>query len=63
MNTYNIIVNNEVIETIEEQGRCKDTIAYILMDRVYALTMQLKQAVDVRIAQTGEAYYYNVQAW
>ncbi|PYE51583.1 hypothetical protein HUB98_06095 [Paenibacillus barcinonensis] len=60
MNTYNIIVNNEVIETVEEQGRCKNTIAHILMDRVYSLTMDLKQAVDVRIAQTGEAYYYSV---
>ncbi|WP_440110223.1 hypothetical protein [Paenibacillus sp. QZ-Y1] len=60
MNTYNIIVNNEVVEAVEEQGRCKDTIAHILMDRVYSLTMQLKQAVDVRIEQTGEAYYYNV---
>lgn len=60
MNTYNIIVNNEVIDTVEEQGRCKNTIAHILMDRVYSLTMELKQAVDVRIAQTGEAYYYSV---
>ncbi|WP_339304468.1 hypothetical protein NST33_18270 [Paenibacillus sp. FSL L8-0435] len=60
MNTYNIIVNNEVIETVEERGRCKNTIAHILMDRVYSLTMDLKQAVDVRIAQTGEAYYYSV---
>ncbi|RPK31818.1 hypothetical protein [Paenibacillus xylanexedens] len=60
MNTYNIIVNNEVIDTVEEHGRCKDTIAHILMDRVYSLTMEFKQAVDVRIAQTGEAYYYSV---
>jgi|GEM_PF-5436843 len=60
MNSYNIIVNNEVIETVEEQGRCKDTIAYILIDRVYTLSAQFKQAVDVRIAHTGEAYYYNV---
>ncbi|MBD8839423.1 hypothetical protein IFU39_16545 [Paenibacillus sp. CFBP 13594] len=60
MNTYNIIINNEVIEAVEEQGRCKETIAYVLMDRVYALTSQFKQVVDVRIAQTGEAYYYNV---
>ncbi|PZT57442.1 hypothetical protein [Paenibacillus silvae] len=60
MNTYNIIVNNEVVDTVEEQGRCKDTIAHILMDRVYSLTMELKQIVDVRIAKTGEAYYYSV---
>ncbi|WP_145401557.1 hypothetical protein [Paenibacillus xylanexedens] len=60
MNIYNIIVNNEVVDTVEEQGRCKDTIAHILMDRVYSLTMELKQIVDVRIAQTGEAYYYSV---
>jgi hypothetical protein len=61
VDTYNIIVNNEVVDSIEGQGRCKDTISYLIMDRVYALSKQFKQAVvNVTIKETGEDYYYSV---
>lgn len=60
MNTYNLIVDGKVIESIEEKGRCKDTMAYVLMDRVYALTAQLKQQINVIVKETGKEHYYNV---
>ncbi|MGV2887145.1 hypothetical protein [Paenibacillus taichungensis] len=60
MSTYNLIADGAVIETIEEQGRCKDTMAYVLMDRVYTLTSQMKQHINVIIKETGKEHYYNV---
>lgn len=60
MNTYNLIADGVVLESIEEQGRCKNTMAYVLMDRVYALTSQLKQHIDVIVKETGKEHYYNV---
>ncbi|WP_339193956.1 hypothetical protein MKY95_19345 [Paenibacillus sp. FSL P4-0176] len=60
MNTYNLIANGTVIETIEEQGRCQNTMAYVLMDRVYALTSQLKEHINVIVSETGKEHYYNV---
>ncbi|MFE6075715.1 hypothetical protein ACFVQB_14680 [Paenibacillus sp. NPDC057886] len=60
MNTYNLIANGEVVETIKEEGRCKDTMAYVLMDRVYSLTSQLKEQINVIVQETGREHYYNV---
>ncbi|WP_181429841.1 hypothetical protein [Paenibacillus illinoisensis] len=57
------MVNQEVVESIEGQGRCKDTIAFILMDRVFKLTKRFKDTdanVNVIIKETGEDYYYSV---
>ncbi|PIH59127.1 hypothetical protein [Paenibacillus sp. LK1] len=60
MNTYNLIANGEVVDSIKEEGRCKDTMAYVLMDRVYALTSQLRQHINVVVQETGKEHYYNV---
>lgn len=38
MNVYDIMVNNKVVESIEQQGRSEAAMIYIIMDRVYNRT-------------------------
>ncbi|MBX4152285.1 hypothetical protein [Paenibacillus lautus] len=56
MNTYDIIVNNEVVETLEQQGRSNGAMSYIIMDRVYQLTAATKAFVEVFNRSTGAVY-------
>lgn len=56
MNTYDIIVNNEVVETIEQQGRSNGAMSYIIIDRVYQLTSRYKAFVEVFNRATGCMY-------
>lgn len=53
MNKYDIIVNNKVVETIEQQGRSNGAMIYIIMDRVYQLTAATKEFVEVFNRSTG----------
>lgn len=56
MNTYDILVDNQVIETIEQQGRSSGAMGYIIMDRVYHLTTVYKAFVEVFNRTTGCVY-------
>lgn len=57
MNTYEIVVNHKIIETIEQQGRSDNALIYILMDRVYQLTKATKSLVEVYNRTRGCMYY------
>ncbi|WP_431785833.1 hypothetical protein [Paenibacillus lactis] len=56
MNKYDIIVNNQVVETIEQQGRSNGAMSYIIMDRVYYLSSKYKAFVEVFNRSTGCVY-------
>lgn len=56
MNTYEIVVNNEVVERIEQHGRSNGAMSYIIMDRVYQLTTASKAFVEVFNRTTGCVY-------
>ncbi|MGM1044830.1 MAG: hypothetical protein ACQEXX_01650 [Bacillota bacterium] len=58
MNTYDIMLNNEVVETIEQQGRSNGVMSYIIMDRVYQLTSTYKAFVEVFNRSTGSVYRF-----
>lgn len=58
MDTYDIKVGDEVVESINQDGRCHRTMCFIVMDRVFALTKHLKADVDVYIRSTGEPCRY-----
>lgn len=57
MDTYEIVVNHKIIETIEQQGRSDNAMIYILMDRVYQLTKATKSLVEVYNRTRGCMYY------
>lgn len=57
MNIYYLIVNSEIVEVIEQQGRSDNAMIYILMDRVYQLTRVTKSRVDVFNKIRGCHYY------
>ncbi|SEN48231.1 hypothetical protein SAMN04487895_101666 [Paenibacillus sophorae] len=58
MNTYDVIVNSEVVESIEQGGRSTMAMCYILMDRVYEWTHKAKSYVEVYNRRTGGLYRY-----
>lgn len=58
MDTYDIVVNDQVVESIDQHGRCKETMSFIIMDRVYKLTSEFKAYVEVYSRRTGSVYRY-----
>ncbi|MNH75596.1 hypothetical protein D3C73_278400 [compost metagenome] len=56
MNTFDIIINDKVVETIDQQGRSDNAMIYILMDRVYQLTKATKSLVEVHNRTRGCMY-------
>ncbi|OZB98065.1 hypothetical protein [Paenibacillus sp. XY044] len=58
MDTYDIVVNKQVVESIPQQGRCREAMSFIIMDRVYKLTSEFKTYVEVYSRKTGGVYRY-----
>ncbi|MNK43712.1 hypothetical protein D3C87_624270 [compost metagenome] len=58
MDTYMIVAGNKVVEEIEQCGRSKGVMSYIIMDRVYEWVMNKKQDVEVYSSRTGEVFSY-----
>lgn len=58
MDTYDIVINNKVVESIPQEGRSRETMSFIIMDRVYKLTAEFKSYVEVYSRKTGSVYRY-----
>jgi len=57
MREWNFIINNEVVETIDQQGRTKEAFYWIVLDKVYSLTQQYGASVGV-YSRSGAEYSY-----
>lgn len=57
MREWNFIVNNQVVDTIDQQGRTKEAFYWIVLDKVYELTQQYRASVGV-YSRSGDEYNY-----
>lgn len=65
METYNIVVNNVLVEVIEQQKRSKEVMSDIILDRVYTLRLEAYKAKQPKpnvevYTRSGEAHVYEV---
>jgi|GEM_PF-5261673 len=56
MNTWDFIVNNQVVETIDQQQN-KESFYWIVLDKVYSLTQHYGASVTV-YNRYGSEYSY-----
>jgi hypothetical protein len=57
MKEWEFIVDNKVVDTIDQQGRTKEALYWIILDKVYSLTQQYGASVDV-YSRSGAEYSY-----
>lgn len=60
-NTYEVVMGNEVMETIQQQGRCEHTMSFIIMESVYSLVSKFKVSgndIEVYNRTTGQVHRY-----
>ncbi|WP_211750295.1 hypothetical protein [Paenibacillus sp. Marseille-Q4541] len=59
--TYDFVVGNAVVESVERAGRSEKVMSNILLDRAYKWAMEA-HTDDIRVfdRESGKEYYYNV---